>query len=262
MRTTTGSWLNWIAVLALVAGLGIGAIGLASAAGIWFGAWDFRTGFTLLQIADSYAAWISGACLAAAVIVTIFASRLHTGNALKLGALALAGSIAAGIAYYIPESHRPPSGTPGIHDVSTDTVDPPQYVAVLALRGQTSNTTVYGGSPKMTPQKLAELTTTAFPDLKTRHYGAPPKQVFERALAAVRDLGWDLVAAVPEEGRIEATDTTFWFRFKDDVVIRIRPDGTGSMLDARSLSRIGGGDAGANARRLRRFLAILDDGAS
>ena len=259
---TSKPWLTWLALLALIAGLSIGAIGLASAAGIWFGAWDFRTGFTLLQIADTYAAWVSGAALLVAILVTVLAATFGTGNAAKLGALALAGSIAAGIAYYIPESHRPPAGTPGIHDVSTDTVDPPEYVAVMPLRGQTSNTTVYGGSPNMTPQKLAELTTKGFPDLKTRHYDAPPAQVFERALAAVRSLGWDLVAAVPEDGRIEATDTTFWFRFKDDVVIRIRPEGTGSMLDARSLSRIGGGDAGTNARRLRRLLAILDGDVS
>ncbi len=255
---TKGSWLTWIAVLALVAGVGVGVLTLASAAGIWLGAWDFRTGFTLLQLTDKSAAWIAAACFAAAVVVTFVASVLRTGNAAKVGALALAGSIAAGVAYYIPESHRPPDGTPGIHDVSTDTVNPPQYVAVLALRAKAPNTTVYGGSPKMTPQKLAQLTTTAFPDLKTRHYDAPPAQVFERALAAVHELGWDLVAAVPEDGRIEATDTTFWFRFKDDVVIRIRPDGAGTMLDARSLSRVGGGDAGTNARRLRRLLSLLD----
>jgi uncharacterized protein (DUF1499 family) len=81
--------------------------------------------------------------------------------------------------------------------------------------------------------------------------------VFARALAAVDELAWELVEAVPEEGRIEATDTTFWFRFKDDVVIRIRPSGSGSILDARSLSRVGGGDAGTNARRLRAFFATL-----
>jgi uncharacterized protein (DUF1499 family) len=82
--------------------------------------------------------------------------------------------------------------------------------------------------------------------------------VFERALAAVEALDWELVAAVPAEGRIEATDTTFWFRFKDDVVIRIRPAGaSGAVIDARSLSRVGGGDAGTNARRLRAFFAAL-----
>jgi uncharacterized protein (DUF1499 family) len=73
----------------------------------------------------------------------------------------------------------------------------------------------------------------------------------------VETLGWELVAAVPEEGRIEATDTTFWFRFKDDVVIYITREGNEAVLNARSLSRVGGGDLGKNAGRLREFFALL-----
>jgi hypothetical protein len=159
----------------------------------------------------------------------------------------------------VPESFRPAEGvsTPGIHDVSTDTVEPPQYVAVLPLRADAPNTTVYGGSQGMTPERLAQLQTEAYPDVTTLVVNEPPARVFERALAAVHTLGWELVAAVPEEGRIEATDTTFWFRFKDDVVIRIRPGATGAIVDARSLSRVGGGDLGTNARRLRALLAEL-----
>jgi len=88
----------------------------------------------------------------------------------------------------------------------------------------------------------------------------PPEQVFERALAVVDELGWELVAAVPSEGRIEATDTTFWFRFKDDIVIRIRATDGGSEIDARSVSRVGVGDAGTNARRLRKFFGLLTEG--
>ena len=53
-------------------------------------------------------------------------------------------------------------------------------------------------------------------------------------------MGWDLVAADAAAGRIEATDTTFWFGFKDDVVIRVRPANGGSRVDVRSLSRVGG----------------------
>ena len=77
------------------------------------------------------------------------------------------------------------------------------------------------------------------------------------ALAAANNLGWEIVATEPAEGRIEATDTTFWFRFKDDIVIRIRPDGTGTILDARSVSRVGRSDVGKNAARLRMFFAEL-----
>ncbi|HEY8518987.1 MAG TPA: DUF1499 domain-containing protein, partial [Gammaproteobacteria bacterium] len=119
------------------------------------------------------------------------------------------------------------------------------------------NTTVYGGSEDMTPERLAQLTRQAYPDLTTLTLDVPPEVAFQRALAAVNELGWELVAQVPADGRIEATDTTFWFRFKDDVVIRIRPSGAGSEIDARSLSRVGRGDAGTNARRLREFFAVL-----
>jgi uncharacterized protein (DUF1499 family) len=68
------------------------------------------------------------------------------------------------------------------------------------------------------------------------------------------------VAADAREGRIEATDTTRWFGFKDDVVIRVRPDAAGSRVDVRSKSRVGRGDAGANAARIRRFRSELQAG--
>ncbi|MCE2436674.1 MAG: DUF1499 domain-containing protein [Pseudomonadales bacterium] len=71
-------------------------------------------------------------------------------------------------------------------------------------------------------------------------------------------MGWELIAEDPERGRIEATARTPWFRFKDDVVVRVqeRPEG-GSVVDVRSLSRIGATDFGANAKRVRRFLSEL-----
>ena len=70
-------------------------------------------------------------------------------------------------------------------------------------------------------------------------------------------MGWDIVAVVPSEGRVEATDTTWYFGFKDDVVVRVNPESTGSRVDVRSESRVGGGDAGTNARRVRAYLARL-----
>jgi uncharacterized protein (DUF1499 family) len=81
-----------------------------------------------------------------------------------------------------------------------------------------------------------------------------PTKAFARALAASRDLGWEIIAAVPLEGRIEAVDRTFWFGFKDDVVVRVRAAAGGSRIDVRSVSRVGRSDVGANARRVRRFL--------
>ncbi len=70
-------------------------------------------------------------------------------------------------------------------------------------------------------------------------------------------MGWDLVAADAAAGRIEATDTTFWMGFKDDLVIRVRATDGGSQVDVRSLSCVGGGDVGANAKRIRAYLKAL-----
>ena len=148
---------------------------------------------------------------------------------------------------------------PPIHDISTNRVNPPEFVSVAALRADAPNTLVYGGSNNMTPQRLIELTDEAYPDLITRRYSQSVNVVFEKALAGVDDLGWELVAANASAGRIEATDTTFWFRFKDDVVITIEQQGTDTVVDARSVSRVGTGDVGANAIRLRKLFALLDN---
>ena len=251
--------LQIVSTAVAVAGLGIGLMTLASAAGIWFGAWDFRRGFDLLRMANAYGdvvAWVG----LALTIGIIFAAKLwNTGSALRLGALAATGTLVAGIAYAIPESFRPPEGVnyPPIHDISTDLVSPPEFVAVLPLRADAPNTVVYGGSENMTPARLAELTREAYPDLVPRTYAEPLNTVFARALDAVSALGWELVAADERAGRIEATATTFWFRFKDDIVITLANVGGETLVNARSVSRVGVGDVGANALRLRAFFELL-----
>jgi hypothetical protein len=70
-------------------------------------------------------------------------------------------------------------------------------------------------------------------------------------------MRWAAFAGLAAAGRIEATDTTFWFGFKDDVVIRVEADGAGSRVDVRSVSRVGVGDVGTNATRIRAYLQKL-----
>ena len=67
-------------------------------------------------------------------------------------------------------------------------------------------------------------------------------------------MGLEIVAADPQGRMVEATFTSFWFGFKDDLVVRIRPNGSGSLLDVRSVSRVGQSDLGANAKRISEFL--------
>ena len=107
-------------------------------------------------------------------------------------------------------------------------------------------------------EAIAEQQRSAYPDIGPVTLPVDTRVAFERALAAVEGMGWELLEADATAGRIEATDRTFWFGFADDVVIRISDAGGGaSRIDARSQSRVGGGDLGANANRMREFLAVF-----
>jgi uncharacterized protein (DUF1499 family) len=140
---------------------------------------------------------------------------------------------------------------PPIHDITTDTENPPVFVSILPLRKDAPNTADYGGPEIAAKQKAA------YPDLVPAMLPLPPPQAFEQALRTARTMGWTIVNSSPGEGRIEATDTTFWFGFKDDIVIRIAAGNQGSRIDVRSVSRVGRSDVGTNAKRIRTFLERL-----
>ena len=258
---TKRTWLWRAAWLALALGLLAGFVALLAPLGIWLGLWEFPTGFAILRFIVPLSGWIALAALAAGLLLALLGRAWRTGRARVFLLFGLLGAAAAGFAWYIPNSFQAPEGQsyPPIHDISTDTVDPPRFVDVLPLRADAANTAEYGRSQGMTPARLAQLQREAYPDIQPLLLDAPPREVFERALRVVDELGCQLVASAPEEGRIEAVDTTFWFRFKDDVVIRLRPASGGTRVDARSVSRVGRGDVGTNARRLRRFLEELQN---
>jgi uncharacterized protein (DUF1499 family) len=99
--------------------------------------------------------------------------------------------------------------------------------------------------------------TPQYADLQPQHFAQPYDRVFEAALATARDEGWNVTAHDHDRGEIEAVATTPLFRFKDDVTISVARDGDGALVNVRSHSRIGKGDLGTNARRIRRFQADL-----
>ena len=142
---------------------------------------------------------------------------------------------------------------PAIHDITTDTENPPPFVSILPLRKDAANPAEYGGPEIAAKQK------GAYPDLTPAMLPLPPPQTFEQALRTAREMGWIIVNSNPVEGRIEATDTTFWFGFKDDIVIRIVAADQGSRVDMRSVSRVGRSDVGMNAKRIRKFFKKLKE---
>ena len=144
----------------------------------------------------------------------------------------------------------PGFGVPQIHDITTDPDDPPRFLAVMPLRGETANSLDY-------PPETARAQREGYSDLSTVTMPGEPAALVERSREVAAELGWDIVDVDPDGGRLEASETTFWFGFIDDVVVRIRPAGGGSEIDVRSVSRVGVSDLGANAARIRRFINRL-----
>jgi len=136
---------------------------------------------------------------------------------------------------------------PPIHDISTDLDDPPAFEAIAKLRTKAA----YDGPAAATAQRRA------YPEVQPIVLTVPPAEAFRRAAQASADMGWALVAEDEAAGRIEATATTFLVGYKDDIVIRVRAAEGGSRVDIRSKSRVGEGDFGANAARIRAFTARM-----
>ena len=136
---------------------------------------------------------------------------------------------------------------PHLHDVSTDSANPPAFEAVVPLRRSATNRIDYDSAK-------AALQREGHPDIAPLELPLPPAVAFDNAERAARAMGWQVVAASPERMRIEAVDTTLLFGFKDDIVVRVTPRGNGSVVDVRSQSRVGSSDLGTNARRVRAYL--------
>ncbi len=143
---------------------------------------------------------------------------------------------------------------PPIHDITTDTANPPAFVAIVPLRESAPNGYEYGVSEAWPAEKLGATTMAAYPDLKPIESDLSVADAGDRTEDALQTMGLEIVAVDKEAGLVEATATTFWFGFKDDMVVRIVGKGEGSRIDLRSMSRVGQSDVGANAARITDFV--------
>ncbi len=251
MAHEASSRVRWERVAAVAAWTGLAVAALAAAGAIVSGPgyrggwWELRTGFTILR----YAAYGG----VAAFFISLLGAGLAASQRLHRPLYAAAAGLVIGVVVaYFPWSWQERGrSVPRIHDITTDLESPPEFVAVLPLRAHAPNPAEYGGP------EIAEQQRKAYPELGPARLELPPAQAFERALEAARAMGWEIVDADREAGRIEATATTFWFGFQDDVVVRILPADGGSRVDVRSVSRVGRSDFGTNAERIRRYLEKL-----
>lgn len=147
---------------------------------------------------------------------------------------------------------------PEIADITTDTSDPPRFLAVASARSSSANPINYAG------EKNATLQLTYYPGVKPYELDASPDEIFNALLALVERRGWRVLDSVPprggqREGRIEAVAQTLLMGFREDVVIRVRTLQNGVRIDMRSASRYGTHDFGSNARRIESLLGDFAD---
>ncbi len=244
--------MSWNRKVIAILGFSLSVVALAAAmkagVGTRLGWWDFRTGFKILN-------WAAYFGIAGIVLSLVGAILSRPGSGHHGFQWAVAGIVLGGLAFGVPGNwYRIAKQVPMIHDITTDTENPPVFVSVLPLRKDAHNSAEYGGP------EIAAKQHSAYPDIRPVETLIPATQTYELALATAHNMGWQIVYGNPLEGRIEATATTRWFGFKDDVVIRIVPTvGNGSRLDIRSVSRVGKSDVGTNARRIRAFLKKFTD---
>jgi uncharacterized protein (DUF1499 family) len=222
--------------LALLVAVLSGVMLLVSGPGYRLRAWSLPTAFILLR-------WGAYSGLLATLLAAGVLWRAR-GRSLP-GVLALAIALTTVV---IPlRLQRAAAAVPPIHDITTDTANPPVFEAIVPLRTDAPNTLEYS-------QEVARQQRAGYPDIKPLVLEMPAPQVFDRALQAARDSGWEVIAADADAGRIEAIDTTTFFGFKDDVVVRLTPIESRTIVDVRSVSRLGRSDVGTNARRIREYL--------
>ena len=196
-------------------------------------------------------ALVAAVALLLAIIGLIMALRFGaTTKRLAMIALAISGAYLG----YMASRAAVARSVPPIHDITTDLVDPPAFSAIT-LR---SDNLVGVG----TTENWRAIHARTYGDLDSVTIARPAATVIADAERLARANGWEVAAADAASGRVEATASVSFIRFKDDVVIRVRPsaDGASSVVDMRSVSRIGVSDLGVNAVRIRTFLADLSRG--
>lgn len=204
-----------------------------------------RDAFDLLR-------WAAYGGLGAAAISLIGAIRARPGSPRRGFTVALGGLLVGLAVFWLPFSHQQTARqVPAIHDITTDTGDPPEFRAVMPLRPEGANSLDYAGPG------LARQQRQAYPEIQPAEFETSRGRVFDAALATALEMGWRIVDSDRPDGRIEAVATTFWFGFKDDVVVRVSGSADGARVDVRSVSRIGVSDAGKNAARIRAYLDAL-----
>ena len=247
LRRAQVSDLAWdLALLAILLAIGDAIAGLVAGIGYRIDLWDYRDGIGALQ----YVFWLAVATCAGSIVAFVLGLIYRRPGAIACGFLAI---LIAGATAYVPWSLRQAAQrVPPIHDITTDTDNPPLFVRLAHARKKTDHPTAYDGP------EVAAMQKKGYPDLGPILVKAPMAKVFDESKVILVSMGMNVVDAEPIQGRIEATDTSLLFGFEDDLVVRLVQQADGTVrVDVRSKSRVGRSDFGINAHRIRAFIQSL-----
>ncbi|ASK20269.1 DUF1499 domain-containing protein [Halomonas sp. N3-2A] len=238
-----GVWptlLAWFSVIALIAS----ALLMAGAGPAY--RWE------LIGLGDAFNLMRNGVYAATAAVAISVLLLLISAFTRRMGAgvVAIFVIVATAALLYMPwQQWQRAQQAPAIHDITTDTQNPPDFVALRDAREAAPNAVDYPGEATARQQK------NAYPHVQPLQVTAPKATVLAAAQAEVEASGWQIAAIT--ESTIEATATTRWFGFEDDVIIRLTEQQNGVQVDMRSASRLGTSDVGTNALRIETFLDNL-----
>jgi uncharacterized protein (DUF1499 family) len=238
---------SMLASLSLLVSVIVAGVAVGSGFGTRFGLWGFRTGLTILKW-SVLAACVTGVSSLIAVWITLPLRSDTRGFTLSLIALGISFMVVA-----IPIRWKLRARTaPPIHDITTDLNNPPK-IRVLQKFRRAEHNDLNRSNPE-----LASLQQKYYPELESLYLQGSKFDCMKKVVETARTLNWLLRAVNWQDGHVEATDQTFWFGFRDDVVVRVEMiENDQCKVDVRSVSRYGKSDLGTNARRIRNFFKGL-----
>lgn len=241
--------LSRFAIISLIVAFVGSLLFIMSGYGYQFGWWGLGTAFRTIIPAGAVLGLIA---LILSLVYTIKARKAEQrapGRWMVILAVVLGIALLGNFGYWYLETQK---GYPPIHDITTDIENPPEFVAIVPLRADAPNQTEYGG------EEVAKAQKEFYGDIEPLYLDVSPGEAFDKALAAAEQTPWEIVDASKEELRIEAYHKLPWFGFIDDVVIRVDTTEQGSKIDVRSVSRLGRGDLGVNAHRVKEYLNSIE----
>jgi len=225
-----------IVIVSLLTIFGSGVIASAGL-GYRFGLWDLGFAFDILRKGSTVL--VGGVLICVVALIAGIVTKNNSAMGLNIVAILLGGGLIAALIFM-----RGSVGAHPIHDLTTDFQDPPMIRAAPQYVGADNA----GGN-----KTVSQIQRDLYPDLQPLYFKENSEAVFDTALEGVKSMGWGILAEDRSGGIIEAAETTFWFGFVDDVIIRIRAEENGTRVDLRSKSRVGGSDLGANYKRLKKY---------